>query len=96
MEGFIRGAVILLGSIVLALLTIRAPLMMKLGVLAFCTTLSNNAFTSKRPTMVTATILLFAGATVVGQTGCARHGGRSPRCSGKPLEWEADSRPYIK
>jgi hypothetical protein len=63
----VPGAAILLGSVVLFLasLTFRAPLPMKLGVLAFCiTALSNNAFTSKGPALVTATVLLFAGATV--------------------------------
>jgi hypothetical protein len=61
------GAAIILGSILFFLLslTFRAPVLTKLGALAFCiTALSNNAFTSKGPALVTATVLLFASATV--------------------------------
>jgi hypothetical protein len=76
------GAAIVLGSVLLFLLalTFRAPVLMKFGALAFCiTALSNNAFTSKGPGMVTATVLLFAGATATRSANAGRRGGSTGR-----------------
>jgi hypothetical protein len=60
------GAAIVLGSVLFFFLSLSAgaPTLTKLGAMAFCiTAVSNNAFTSKGPAMVTAAVLLFAGAT---------------------------------
>jgi hypothetical protein len=60
------GAAIVLGSVLFFFLSLStgAPALKKLGAIAFCiTALSNNAFTSKGPSIVTAAVLLFAGTT---------------------------------
>jgi hypothetical protein len=59
-------AAIVLGTVLFFFLSLSAgaPALTKLGAIAFCiTAASNNAFTSKGPAMVTAAVLLFAGAT---------------------------------